>query len=281
MSQHLRNRLYETPWQSGFSFLDASFKGHPFGKHTHNAFAIGVMTAGVGGYSSKGASFVFPSHTLSLMNPEQSHDGYALQGRLEYKMLYITEQALGRLLPRRPRKGFDTTDPRDDDQRVERAFTSLAKRLEHPAHHGWELAFDGELIDTLDWLFVRYGRERPVRAGQEPEAVRRVREYLDAMSVLDADDRMTGLDRVVTLESLGAMVNLHPHYLLNAFRRVMGVPPYQYFVQRRVERGRELLRRGYTSTEVAFRLGFYDQAHWIRSFKRILGVTPRRVIFQR
>lgn len=279
MGKHSRNRLYQPAWQSGLSFLDASFNGQPFGKHTHEAFAIGVMTAGVGGYHSKGTSFVFPRQTLSLMNPEQPHDGYALDGQLEYKMLYITEDALERILPTRTRWGFDMMDPRDDEHRVQCVFNAIAERFERQRHLGWELAVDGDLTDVLDWLFVRYGRERPIVSGNEPDAVRRVREYLDDMSALDESDQMIGLDQPVTLKQLAGMVNLHPHYFLNAFRRSAGVAPYQYFVQRRVDSGLELLRRGYTSTEVASRLGFYDQAHLVRSFKRILGVTPRRVLY--
>lgn len=279
MGQHSRNRLYETTWRSGLSFLDACFDGKPFGKHTHETFAVGVITSGVGGYNLKGTSFVLPRQTLSLMNPDQTHDGYALNGQLEYKMLYITEGALHDILPRRQRKGFDATDPRDDGQRVQSALTSIVHRLKRQGHLGWELAIDGELTDVLDLLFVRYGRERPAGVGSEPHAVRRVREYLDDISALDYNDQMVGLDQSITLESLGSLVNLHPHYLLNAFRRATGVAPYQYFVQRRVDSGLELLRRGYTSTEVAFRLGFYDQAHMIKSFKRILGVTPRGVLF--
>lgn len=281
MGKHSRNRLYEPRWQSGLSFLDASFNGKPFGKHTHNAFAIGVMTAGVGGYHSQGTSFVFPRQTLSLMNPEQPHDGYALDGQLEYKMLYITEGALDRILPTRARRGFDTMDPRDDEHRVQHAFNAIAHRLDRQGHWGWQFAIDAELSDVLDWLFVRYGRERPVASGNEPWAVRRVREYLDDMSAIDDNDQMVGVDQIVTLEGLAGMVNLHPHYLLNAFRRATGVAPYQYFVQRRVDSGLALLRRGYSSTEVASRLGFYDQAHWVRGFTRILGVTPRRVVFDR
>lgn len=278
MGKHSRNRLYEPRWQSGLSFLEASFSGKPFGKHTHDAFAIGVMTAGVGGYHSKGSSFVFPRQTLSLMNPGQPHDGYALEGQLEYKMLYITEDALDRILPARARWGFDTMDPCDDEHRVEYVFTSIAHRLARQGHLGWELAIDAQLTDVLDWLFVRYGRERPVVGGNEPYAVRRVRECLDDMSAIDENDQMVGVDQIVTLEMLAGMVNLHPHYLLNVFRRATGVAPYQYFVQRRVGSGLELLRRGYSSTEVAARLGFYDQAHLVRAFTRILGATPRRVI---
>ncbi|ANZ21221.1 Helix-turn-helix domain [Streptomyces noursei ATCC 11455] len=45
---------------------------------------------------------------------------------------------------------------------------------------------------------------------------------------------------------------------------------------RRVELARRLLLDGRTPTAVAAEIGFYDQSHLTRHFKRILGVTPGR-----
>jgi len=79
------------------------------------------------------------------------------------------------------------------------------------------------------------------------------------------------------LEDLAAEAGMHPQYLPRAFRRVFGVSPHQYVLQRRVERAKQLLREtDLTVAEVAARGGFASQSHLCMRFKRATGVTPRR-----
>jgi transcriptional regulator GlxA family with amidase domain len=54
----------------------------------------------------------------------------------------------------------------------------------------------------------------------------------------------------------------------------MGIPPYAWLAQYRVNRARGLLESGLKPAEVAALVGFADQAHLTRWFRRVLGVTP-------
>lgn len=61
---------------------------------------------------------------------------------------------------------------------------------------------------------------------------------------------------------------------VRTFARRFGLPPHAFQVHLRVERGRELLRRGFGAAEVAMMVGFADQSHFTRHFRRIWGITP-------
>lgn len=54
----------------------------------------------------------------------------------------------------------------------------------------------------------------------------------------------------------------------------MGMPPYAWLAQHRVSQARGLLEAGARPAEVAGQVGFADQAHMTRWFRRVLGVTP-------
>lgn len=69
-------------------------------------------------------------------------------------------------------------------------------------------------------------------------------------------------------------LSLSRYQLLRAFRTTMGVPPYAWLAQHRVARARGLLESGLRPAEVAGLVGFADQAHLTRWFRRVLGVTP-------
>ncbi|KIL41851.1 hypothetical protein SD70_04345 [Gordoniibacillus kamchatkensis] len=57
-----------------------------------------------------------------------------------------------------------------------------------------------------------------------------------------------------------------------------GHAPHQYVIRERIYKAQKLLVKGSPVQEVAASLGFSDQSHLHRHFKRIVGVTPREYI---
>jgi AraC family transcriptional regulator len=89
---------------------------------------------------------------------------------------------------------------------------------------------------------------------------------------------MENLGGSPTLEQMAAVAHLSPYHFARQFKAATGLAPYQYVIERRVERAQELLREedDLGLGEVAFRAGFSDQSHFSSHFKRIVGVTPRQ-----
>jgi AraC-like DNA-binding protein len=76
------------------------------------------------------------------------------------------------------------------------------------------------------------------------------------------------------LGQLAAMVGLDPFTLVRGFARAYGLPPHAWLIQERVRRAQACLRAGLSPATVAAEVGFADQSHLCRHFKRIVGVTP-------
>ena len=78
----------------------------------------------------------------------------------------------------------------------------------------------------------------------------------------------------VDLGQLAAVAGLSGYYLLHAFRERTGLPPHAYLTRVRVEQARRRLASGQSPAEVAAEVGFADQSHLNRHFKRIWHLTP-------
>jgi AraC family transcriptional regulator len=86
------------------------------------------------------------------------------------------------------------------------------------------------------------------------------------------------LDSEPTLDAIAAVAHLSPYHFARMFKTSTGLPPHQYVITRRVERAKQLMRGddGLSLAQVAARSGFWDQGHFTRHFKRLVGVTPKR-----
>jgi AraC family transcriptional regulator len=84
------------------------------------------------------------------------------------------------------------------------------------------------------------------------------------------------LDRDLSLDDIAAEVNLSAYHFSRLFKQSTGLAPHQYQIRCRVERAKELLQAGeMTIADIATQVGFYDQSHLSRHFKRIVGVSPK------
>ena len=80
----------------------------------------------------------------------------------------------------------------------------------------------------------------------------------------------------ITLDDLATYAALDKFHLCRAFRAQIGMPPHTYLTHLRVQRAKELLAQGVRASELASRVGLYDQSQLTRHFRRIVGMTPAR-----
>lgn len=76
------------------------------------------------------------------------------------------------------------------------------------------------------------------------------------------------------LTTLAQEAGLSRYQVLRAFKRRYGLPPQSYRMRVRMAIAQRMLREGAAPAFVAAELGFVDQSHLTRHFKRVLGVTP-------
>lgn len=85
----------------------------------------------------------------------------------------------------------------------------------------------------------------------------------------------TSFAQPLGLAALAAAAGLSVSRFAARFRSEVGVSPHRYLCLVRIRRAQELLRAGLPPSVVATEVGFFDQSHLCRHFRRVLGRTPR------
>jgi AraC family transcriptional regulator len=87
------------------------------------------------------------------------------------------------------------------------------------------------------------------------------------------------LDTDLTVSGIAQAVGLSPDHFTRLFKKSTGQTPCEYVIEARVRKAKELLTTGkFTISEAAFHVGFADQSHLTRHFKRVFGLPPKRLL---
>lgn len=145
-----------------------------------------------------------------------------------------------------------------------------------------------ELSATLCDLHIKHIEELNELALIEGAVIGAIVDFADRVSQI----RNNGVSKVVqaskkyiylhlfeeiTLQQLAEASGLNPHYLSQLFKKETGLTLMNYIQWERIEEAKKLLDHSNdTIASIGARLTFYDQAHFIKVFKKHAGVTPRQ-----
>lgn len=259
-------KFWSNPHLTGVHFLSAKYETHSFWPHIHEELVIGVIESGAARFVCRQVSDIAEARSLLVFNPYEPHEGEVARGdSLRYRALYIDVSALpayeAQLWDRAnasiyfERNKISDPDLADLTLTEHKIFEMLGERLEG----------ESLFLNLLAALAHRHGTPKPIlnHLGVEHRTMLRVRDYMLANLRFD-----------ISLGDLAALARMTKFHFIRAFRKELGLPPHAYLNQLRLNEARRLIAAGKAVIEVASDVGFYDQSHLIRHFKRTYGITP-------
>lgn len=250
-------RAWQPPVAGITETLHASFREHVYPLHTHDTWTLLILDAGEVGYHLDRHHRTAVTSGVTLLPPNVPHDGAAASpGGFRKRVAYLDPELFDTA-----QVGAAVDHPGWCDATLKAAVHQLHEALSYPGE-GFEAASLLALICERLRAHLTH-TETPPTARRDAPLARRLRNLLDAH-----------LASGITLAQVAALLHAHPTHLVRAFTRQYGIPPHRYLTGRRLDRARRLLLAGRPPSHAATEVGFYDQAHLTRHFRRFLATTP-------
>ena len=82
------------------------------------------------------------------------------------------------------------------------------------------------------------------------------------------------INEKLTLSKLAKYIERSPSFISQNFPKEFGSPLKNYILKQKMEHAKDMLANGESIKQTAFELGFYDEFHFSKKFKRYYGKSP-------
>jgi AraC-like DNA-binding protein len=264
----MKMELWKNDLLPGITFANNSYSHHSFQPHFHDHYTIMIVDKGVNEGVCEKKKYHVTASDILLINPGEIHTGSSYQEKhLHYSALYVYED----FFIKHQLYGQGGSPP---------VFTKLLERNAGLAERIRELcqctraAEDPLEIEekkvSVFWELMNYnGSKKPEASSNiDRTSVQKIKTFIKEQ-----------YKQQFSLANLTDFTGLSPYHLIRSFKQAVGMTPFQFLRNYRIEKAKVELLRKKSIAEVAVEIGFYDQSHFHKHFKLVTGVTPRE--FQR
>lgn len=246
---------FEYKQAAGITALSASIADFTYKKHCHEEYALGVTLRGVQQYDLEGSLQSSHRSGVMLFHPEQTHDGWSQErSGIDYVMLYIHPDQFLEALGKKEVLRF--SEPIVYDAGLRRSILDLSTAIA-----------GGQSEDVCSELLFRV-------AGHFSQDILRPMDIKAPSFTRKAKERIhENLEHVLRLDEISGEFGMSKYQFIRAFKANTGLSPYQYFLNCRLERARQLIEKHRDIYLAVSSCGFVDLAHLNRHYKHVYGTT--------
>lgn len=252
MSPLLNNTLFE----------NVSFSSEDFTKHYHDTYTVGLTYKGVLKSYNANQSFESYEYSVRINNPGEVHAGKSQEW--SHANFYPSVEMMSNLYE----EIFgEKRIPCFERHIVENKplFLKLHAFFDAYFKNEDEILIETLLIEALSSLIL----EATIYTKRYKEIFEDKRIIKDTYEFIK-----DSIDTNFTLDTLAQNVNLSKYHFLRMFKKDFGLTPHAFIINERLNRANRLIQSGIPIGEASVQVGFSDQSHYSRNFKKYFGYTP-------
>ncbi|WP_281649005.1 AraC family transcriptional regulator [Parendozoicomonas sp. Alg238-R29] len=234
--------------------------------HSHDEFSFGVIDAGRAEYRNMKKRNQIAHGSTVTINPGDAHSCNPSAGEWSYRMLFVDTHWIGQLQQDMLKSSVQDYHPfKTQYLNDNHSYLHFHQLFEGLLNEPNPLVAENLLVTYLENLFVDHNRNAPDSKKPDTHRVIRAKEAI-----------MDQLESNVSLEYLAEQTGLSRYHLIRSFKARYGQSPHAFQLDNRIKKAKVLLQRGSNLSDIACDLGFADQSHFQRNFKKRLAMTPKQ-----
>lgn len=246
MDKSAKIHIYRFSELDGLEIKEATFLNKRFPKHFHREWSLGRIATGCENIEFENNDLCLFANATILIPPYSVHSNWGNKdASWKYQSIYLNEDFVQYV--------------------AKKSCLDYRKLLAQPYYLSYHLPF-------IQPKSVHYSRQietiltQIFKDNAEPENQRNENELLAYLNAHFRDK--------ITLSDLEQKFNINKYKILRDFKNQTGLTPQEYITALRMENAKKLFFNNEKIVNIALDNGFYDQSHFVHTFKKYVGVTP-------
>ena len=231
-----------------------------FPKHFHETFCISLIHKGIEQIDFENQSLFTEAGSISITNPYEVHSNPLIDNDsyLKFDTIYIPNDVMKNLLNG---KNIKFINRQITSNKANKLFLKLKKALATKNDEKIEL-YLSEFINTLKL----YSQENKSEySGLNFNSYHQISSYIEN-HIYDK----------FSLDELSKIVNINKFGFTKKFKALTGMTPMNYVLMRKIFSSKVSIKSNLELTEIAYQYNFTDMAHFSKTFKRFIGISPKK-----
>lgn len=230
-------------------------------KHSHKEISIGIIETGSTDATIKDFEFSLKTNDLILIPPDTIHLCVPdMKNEYYFKLIYIDKKWVEEVLKINPENITPavkqlSVKEKEETNRFFKAFETEKDILKLETYC---IIFLENLLNKIFYL-----KGKKVLTKTDPEKITKIKEYLDENYTAN-----------ISLDELSDLSGLNKYHLLRMFKKKYKITPHAYITNLRFIKAKKLLKNRKELADISAECGFFDQSHFIKTFKQYFGITP-------
>lgn len=230
-----------------------------FPKHYHETFCISLIHQGIEQIDFENHSLFSEQGSISITNPYEIHSNPITdtKTRLKFDTIYLSNDLMKYAL-----KGKNITfiNRKINHEKANKLFTKL------------KTAIDSKNVENIEKSLFQFA-EVLHKFAQETD--NNISDF-DFNSFNKINQHIeSNIQEKFSLEGLAKMANINKFGFAKKFKVSTGMTPMNYILMKKVFSSKKLINSNSELTEIAYQYSFTDMAHFSKTFKRFIGISPK------
>jgi AraC-like DNA-binding protein len=231
-----------------------------FPKHFHETFCISLIHTGIEQIDFENQSLFTEAGGISITNPYEVHSNPLIDNDsfLKFDTIYVPNDVMKRVLNG---KNIKFINRQINSKKANKLFLDVKDALEVKNDEMIEL-YLSQFANTLEI----YSKENKSEySGLNFDNYTQISSYIE-----------NHIYEKFSLEDLSKIANINKYGFAKKFKIQTGMTPMNYVLMRKIFSSKTLIKSNIELTEIAYQYNFTDMAHYSKTFKRFIGISPKK-----